>query len=170
MQRWWKVMVGVGIIVASVAVLIVLWSSALHRGRLSHCRNNLRYLGQLTVQNWQDLDPERTGRDFWQAVREARYKTTRGEWLKYPEHDPVLCPVFGQTVSNRDDPAAIDYAGPSNLPDELKELPHTEPVGADRPGNHPDGGIHVLRLDTSVEEVFPVVELKGKGSAPGLKD
>lgn len=162
MRSTWKLLLSVGILIAAVAILVVLWSSARHRGRLSHCRNNLRLLGQLTVLNWQDLDPERTGRDFWQAVREARYKTTRGEWLRYPEHDPALCPVYGRTVSDRDDPKAIDYRGPKEVRDELRETPKTEPIGADRPGNHPDGGIHVLRLDTSVEEVSLLVDLRKK--------
>ena len=162
MRASWKLLLSVGVIIAAIALLIVLWSSARHRGRLSHCRNNLRLLGQLTVLNWQDLDPERTGRDFWQAVREARYMTTRGEWLRYPDHDPVLCPVYGRTVTNRQDPQAIDYLGPKEVREELRDTPKTEPMGADRPGNHPDGSGHVLWLDTSVEEVLPVLDLRGK--------
>ena len=145
---------------AAVAVLAVLFVNARERALTAHCRNNLRHLGRLFVNNWQEVDPELKGRAFWQEVRKAQWTNVRtGEWINYPSPDPFVCPVYGRTVSDPKSAQAIDYRGPRRVHEELRETPREEPVGADRPGNHPGGGGHVLRLDTSVGETGRIVPL-----------
>ena len=162
------------VLAAAAAVLVVLYQSARARGLEAHCRNNLRHLGGLASRNWNAIDPQRTGRDFWQAVREAQYRDVRGKWQTITP-DPFVCPVLGTTVSRPDSKETIDYRGPVKVRETLRETPKTEPIGADRPGNHPWGG-HVLRLDTSVEEIARIVERAKDGegawsaAAGALKD
>lgn len=158
-----KTAVAAAALAAALAVLLVLAVGARHRGRLAYCRNNLRHLGGLAVRNWALLDAERGGRAFWQQVREAQYRDVRGRWQ--PIHpDPFVCPVLGTTESHPDSPEAIDYLGPREIREQAKDMPSGQPLGADRPGNHPGGGGHVLRLDTSAEEVNPFVERLGETS------
>jgi hypothetical protein len=155
-------------VAAALAVLLILAAGARQRGRLAHCRNNLRHLGGLAIRNWALLDPERTGRAFWQQVREAQYRDVRGRWQ--PIHpDPFVCPVLGTTESRPDSPEAIDYLGPRAVREQAKDTPAGQPLGADRPGNHPGGGGHVLRLDTSADEVNPFVERLG-GTSPAWRE
>lgn len=157
-----------------LALLVVLFSAAKTRGAEAYCRNNLRHLGGLAVRNWNGIDPERTGRDFWQAVREAQYRDVRGKWQPVSP-DAFVCPVKGTTVSKVDDKTTIDYRGPAKVRENLKDTPRTEPIGADRPGNHDSGGF-VLRLDTSVDEIPRIVERAKDGdplwaaAAASLKD
>ena len=158
MSPFLKLAAGLIVVGGAVSVLAVLYVGARERGRVAHCRNNLRHLGILAVINWQELDPEETGREFWQGVRVVKYKNTLGQW-RYPEYDPFTCPVLGRTATNVEDPAAIDYRGPRTIRDLLRDTPKDEPIGADRPGNHPGGGGHVLRFDTSVDESERVREL-----------
>jgi len=146
---------------AAAAVLVTLYHSARVRGLEAHCRNNLRHLGGLAARNWNAIDAGRTGRDFWQAVREAQYRDVRGKWQPITP-DPFVCPVRGTTVSKADTKETIDYRGPAKVRENLKETPKTEPIGADRIGNHSDGGF-VLRLDTSVEEIPRIVERAKNG-------
>ncbi len=135
---------------AAAALLLSLYAGARHRARLSHCRNNLRHIGSVAARNWSLLDPGRTGRGFWQSVRELEYRTVKGDW-KAMKPDPFVCPVHGKTASLPADQGAIDYRGPRTVAEDWRTLAKTEPVGADRPGNHPSGG-HVLFLDGSVKE------------------
>jgi hypothetical protein len=162
------------VLAAMAAVLVVLYHNAVTRGREAHCRNNLRHLGGLASRNWNAIDPSRTGRDFWQAVREAQYRDVRGKWQPI-NPDPFVCPVLGRTITQPDQKETIDYRGPVKVRETLRETPKTEPIGADRIGNHSSGG-HVLRLDTSVEEIPRIVERAKDGgpawtaAAGALKD
>jgi hypothetical protein len=162
------------ILAVAVAVLVALAGGSRARAMETHCRNNLRHLGGLAARNWNAIDPHRTGRDFWQAVREAQYRDVRGKW-QIIDPDPFVCPVLGTTVSKVDDARAIDYRGPIKVREQLKDTPRAEPIGADRAGNHRSGG-HVLRMDTSVEALPPLIEPVKEGdplwrSAEGaLKD
>lgn len=151
MGGWGKVIVGLSAAAVAAALLVVLYANARSRANVSHCRRNLGHLGKIAVSNWQSLDPSLKGRAFWQNVREVTYKSIRGEW-KTLEPDPFICPVYGKTLSRPADASAIDYRGPKAVRESLRDMPHAEPLGADRPGNHASGG-HVLRLDTSVAEV-----------------
>ncbi len=145
----------VGIIVA-VAILFVLYSGARRRARLSHCRNNLRHLGGLAVRNWENLDKQKAGRFFWQEIREAQYHSLDGKW-SVPPTQPFTCPLVDHPApANPEDPASIDYLGPRTVRKSARETPKGEPIGSDRPGNHSSGG-HVLRLDTSVDDLPPVI-------------
>ncbi len=138
-------------LLGGASLLLVLYSGARTRGLESHCRNNLRHLGGLAIRNWNALDPQRTGRSFWQGVREAQYRDVRGKW-QAPHPDPFTCPVFGRTATRLEDAGSIDYRGPRKVAEDLRHHPKAEPLGADRPGNHPSGGF-VLRVDGSVEGV-----------------
>jgi len=151
-----------GVAVAAAAALLVsFYYGARTRGLEAHCRNNLRHLGGLAARNWNAIDPQRTGRDFWQAVREAQYRDVRGKWRPISP-DPFVCPVLGSTVSQPEKKETIDYRGPAQVREQLKDTPKTEPIGADRPGNHSSGG-HVLRLDTSVDDLPRIVEKANDG-------
>jgi hypothetical protein len=158
----------------AIAVLVALVSGSRTRAMETHCRNNLRHLGGLAGRNWNTIDPRRTGRDFWQAVREAQYRDVRGNWQPI-DPDPFVCPVLGTTVSRIDDARTIDYRGPIKVREQLKDTPRAEPIGADRAGNHRSGG-YVLRVDTSIEALPPVIVSAKEGdplwrSAEGaLKD
>jgi hypothetical protein len=153
----------VALAAVAVALLVALAAGATSRGKLAHCRNNLRQLGLIAVGNWDPVDPPtRTGRGFWQQIREAQYRDIRGQWRK-PDPDPFVCPVHGRTESRPDDPSRIDYRGPRRLRKDVREFPRSEPFGADRPGNHPDGGGFVLRLDGSVSSIPPLVDPAGAG-------
>jgi len=158
-----KIAAAVGVLALAFALLVALYVGARTRGQEVYCRNNLRQLGDLAVRNWGAIDPRRTGRDFWQAVREEQYRDIRGKWRTI-DPDPFVCPVHGSTVSKVDDARAIDYRGPSQVRPRLRDTPKAEPLGADRPGNHSSGGF-VLRLDTSVEEVPRLVERDADGGA-----
>ena len=167
------VLAGVGL-VAAFAVLVVLFASARTRGKEAYCRNNMRHLGSIAWSNRGAVDPQRTGRDFWQAVREAQYRDVRGKWQPISP-DPFVCPVLGTTVSAITDPKTIDYRGPVQVREQFEQTPKAEPIGADRPGNHSSGG-HVLRLDTSVKEIPKLVDRVKNGdplwdaAASALKD
>jgi hypothetical protein len=156
-----KVLVAAAVAVAAAALLVVLYAGARHRAQVSHCRNNLRHLGCIAARNGTLLDPEKAGRAFWQNVREVEYKTVKGDWK--PLHpDPFLCPVLGKTHSQPQDPAAIDFRGPKKVREQFETTPKDEPLGADRLGNHADGG-HVLYLDLSVRELPAVIRSPGGG-------
>jgi hypothetical protein len=150
-----------GMIAAVLALLVTLYVGARTRGLEAHCRNNLRQLGDIAWRNRNSIDPDRKGRDFWQAVREAQYRDVRGKWQRL-DPDPFICPVHGTTVSKVDDLKAIDYRGPAKVREQMKDTPKAEPLGADRAGNHSSGGF-VLRLDTSVEEAPRLVERAKEG-------
>jgi len=144
-----KALIGAAVGVAAAALLVSLYAAAAGRGREIHCRNNLRHLGSAASSSWSLLDVTKTGRAFWQEVRVAVYRDVQGKWK--PIHpDPFVCPVHGNTRTDRENPQAIDYLGPRKLPDDLKAYGSNAPLGADRAGNHPSGG-WVLRLDTSVD-------------------
>jgi hypothetical protein len=152
----------------AVAVVLILYAGARNRGLEAHCRNNLRHLGTLAASNWQAIPTDQTGRAFWHAIRLEQYRTkgAKPQWLPpyvSPEdkpRDPFLCPVLGGTLSNPEDPRAIDFLGPRTLREQDESPPKAEPIGADRPGNHPSGG-HVLRVDGSVRPVASIVERAG---------
>lgn len=152
---------------AAAVLLIVLVVQAKQRGRMSYCRNNLRQLGVLATVNWQAIDPARTGRNFWQAVREAQYRTVKGEW-KAISPDPFVCPVLAKTGSRATDPAAIDYRGPKSVPEEIRAWPKGAGLGADRAGNHASGG-HLLFVDMSVENMEEG-DARWSAAARGLSD
>lgn len=159
---------------AAAAVLVALYAGARSRGLEAYCRNNMRQLGTLAWNNREAIDPQRTGRDYWQAVREAQYRDVRGKWREI-RPDPFVCPVRGTTASQVGDAATIDYRGPVKVREQFKDTPSTEPIGADRPGNHSSGG-HVLRLDTSVQSIPRLVDRAKDGdllwgaAAAALKD
>lgn len=129
-----------------------------------------------------NFDPTRTGRAFWhelrfisrrlnrdidvkgledpevsaEACREIPCpwpKQHRHEWKPYIQGaDPYVCPVFAKTRTDPEDPAAIDYRGPKAVP---RGIEGHAVIGADRPGNHPDGGGFVLFSDGAVEYAGP---------------
>jgi hypothetical protein len=169
-----KIAAAAAVLAAAAGVLIVLYSGARARGQEAWCRNNLRHLGTIAWNNREQIDPSRVGRDYWQAVREAQFRDVRGKWREI-NPDPFVCPVLGTTVSNVQDPKTIDYRGPVKVREQFQETPKSEPIGADRIGNHSSGG-NVLRLDTSVQEITRLVDAASesdelwKAAASALKD
>ncbi len=151
-----KIVAAAVALAVAVSLLVALYVGARARGKEAYCRNNLRQLGDLASRNWSAIDPQRTGRDFWQAVREEQYRDVRGKWRPI-DPDPFVCPVHGSTLSKVDDAKTIDYRGPAKVRAQVKDTPKAEPIGADRPGNHSSGGF-VLRLDTSVEEIPRLID------------
>jgi hypothetical protein len=154
------------------ALLVVLVVNARQKGRLSHCRNNLRRLGTIIHKerlNLVEEPPEGRGRAFWQEFRESEYYNAgRKEWRKKGELNPFGCPVRGVApasfleMSDADfarhmtDPTTIDYRGPKAWP--------TSPSGplllaSDRDGNHPSGG-HVMFADLSVVKADGAVSVR----------
>ena len=169
-----KIVLGAVLLAAATGVLVSLYVGSRTRGREAWCRNNLRHLGTLSWNNREQIDPSRTGRDFWQAVREAQFRDVRGKWRDI-NPDQFVCPVLATTVSKVEDARTIDYRGPVKVREQFRETPKDEPIGADRPGNHASGGF-VLRLDTSVQDVPRLVERAKEGdplwgaAAAALKD
>lgn len=119
------------------------WTGARHRGQLSHCRNNLQWLGELAKQALTEasLNPElpdfeelkkARGREFWRVVWKIKLSK------KPRELSPFACPFVHENVplSGTEDLAIdhIDYRGPAYDPFECT----TEfmPLGADRQNNH----------------------------------
>ncbi|MBI2932355.1 MAG: hypothetical protein HYY16_11955 [Planctomycetes bacterium] len=159
-----KLGVGSAAIGVLAAILVVLAVGARLKGKLSHCRNNMRYLGVLArkeLMSAPDQPPEERGRAFWQWVREQQYHNPRDQtWVLKGALNPFGCPVRGRapldltSLSRQEyakimsDPSTIDYRGPKSLPDPLEG---NVMLGADREGNHPSGG-HVLMADLSVSE------------------
>ena len=151
--------------VVLLALLMVSWSGARERGMLHHCRNNLRRLGFIAINNQAFLDPELRGVAFWNQVRELQYKTLKGDWLPM-DPDPFICPVYGKTKSDREDPKAIDYLGPGYDPTKLVS---GRPIGGDRERNHSPG--YVVLYDTTVREDEPRrVDVKEPGHRKWLQD
>jgi hypothetical protein len=169
-----KIALGGVIAASALALLAVLYHGARVRGLEAYCRNNLRHLGGLASRNWNAIEPQRTGRDFWQAVREAQYRDVRGKWQPIVP-DPFVCPLLKTSASQPEQKETIDYRGPAKVREQLRETPKAEPIGADRIGNHPTGG-HVLRLDTSVEDIPRLIDRAKDGdplwgaAAAALKD
>ena len=152
-----KILVSAVVLSVAAALLVALYAGARTRALVSHCRNNLRHLGGLAIRNWENLDKTKTGRLFWQEVRQAQYLSLQGKW-SIPDTEPFTCPVLHpEGHPNPEDPHTIDYLGPREVRPELRKGgPKAEPIGADRPGNHVRGGL-VLRLDLSVDEAVPSV-------------
>jgi len=156
-----KILIVLATVPIALAVLAVLYTGARQRALVSHCRNNLRHLGGLAGRNWENLDTQKTGRLFWQEVREAQYHALDGSWSVPADREPFTCPVIHPGLHPRpDDPGTIDYLGPRTVRKDPRKTPRAEPIAADRPGNHPSGGL-VLRLDTSVEDLTPVIDAEG---------
>ncbi|GEM_PF-5544736 len=170
----------VGFLVAGVVSLtVVSTAESRRRARHHHCRNNCRRLGEIAGQEISANKLTKTGRLFWHQVRFRAYTAARQKIpaatveeeeakdctqvpCRNPKHehawksiwpDPFVCPVYGRTVSNREDPETIDYRGPRVLP---VPVPERFLIGADRPGNHPDGSGFVLYSDRSIQEKFEV--------------
>jgi len=158
-----KIVLAAAVVFTALAVLGVLYAGARLRALLSYCRNNLRHLGGLAVRNWENLNSGNTGRHVWQEIRDAQYRSLDGTKWSVPAAEPFTCPLLGRGHADPADPGSIDYMGPRTIRPSARETPRAEPIGADRPGNHPSGGL-VLRLDTSVDSLPPAID-EAKGDA-----
>jgi len=176
-----KLVVALAAAVVIGAVLVMLTWRARAEGRLSHCRNNLRHLGELAhaqfAANYESV-PDAGGRAFWQVVREFNYFDARNRsWIKKPLN-PFGCPVRGAAPPDlaeldpqalaryMSDPATIDYRGPAAFPPEPARIA----LGADREGNHPRGG-HVLTADFTILRTSEALDVSTDWSkAAGLRD
>lgn len=164
-----------GFAVTSLATLAVIATiESKRRAKLHHCRNNCRKLGEIGSNEFLAGKVTMTGRLFWHQVRFLTYSTARQkepaeseteeeakdcpqQKCRNPRHehlwkpiwpDPFICPLQS-THSDREDPGAIDYRGPRAIPTRISERML---IGADRPGNHPDGSGFVIFSDRSIKE------------------
>jgi hypothetical protein len=170
-----------GVVAVLALAMGLAWANSRHRGRLSHCRNNLQWLGELAKHSLTEasLNPDlpdfdalkkSRGRAFWMAV--WRIKLSK----KPREISPFACPFVhpSASLSGSEDLAgdAIDYRGPAHDPFETGE--DFTPIGADRSENHGDT-LTVLYIravvkkrrgrgdDTEYKEFEHKVELIRKG-------
>ncbi|MBI4566620.1 MAG: hypothetical protein HY716_18235 [Planctomycetes bacterium] len=170
-----------------LALLVILASGARARGKLTYCRNNLRFLGQLAHQQLPSgvdesgAEVHLTGRAFWQAVRRDHFTRSnprlgKREWIvRFGGMNPFGCPVRGaqpldlsrlkpsELEAHMSDPETIDYLGPRR-PIEAPP-PGFLILGADRRGNHPRGG-HILRVDLSIDDLRDAVNVQEWVAAP----
>ena len=170
-----KLGIAAAVAAGAAGVLVIAAAGARERGRDTYCRNNLRRLGEFAYQKLasRDLIPE-TGRNYWQVIRFENWTDVRGDQTKWVLRFGGLnifgCPVrgvqpldlselsadeYGRFMS---DPNTIDYRGPRTPAGSLSVLPYA--LGADRPGNHPNGGGHVLLADLRVKEIREAVVIK----------
>jgi hypothetical protein len=186
-----KIGIAVALILAVAGFLVVAADGARGRGRMTHCRNNLRKIGEMAHQKLEsEIDNPVTGRAFWQEVRSEQFskldrKTGKDKWdIRFGGMNPFACPVLGTQPADlsiyADDyaglerlmsnPSTIDYRGPRSPVSSSSGKP--EVLGGDRPGNHPRGSGHVLLIDLSVREIRDAltVQLADEGSAQGLSD
>lgn len=178
-----KLGIAVALAAAAAGLLFVAAAGARERGRISYCRNNLRKLGEMAFQKLGSDDVSGdTGRKFWQEIRVENFTTVKGgkeTWVvRFGGLNPFGCPVRGiqpldlSELADADlerhmtDPATIDYRGP-RLPPGIHSARMARPLGADLPGNHRDGGGHVLLVDLSVREMREAVSFKEFRDATG---
>jgi hypothetical protein len=169
-----KLGIAAAVTAAAGAVLLVAAAGARERGRDTYCRNNLRKLGELAFQNIAPGEPPATGRAFWQEMRVEYFTDVRNEkvkWIiRFGGLNPFGCPVRGvqpldlsvlseeELARHMSDMTTIDYRGPRSPADSSSVRPYA--LGADRPGNHPNGGGHVLLADLRVREIREAVVVK----------
>jgi hypothetical protein len=154
--------------------LLIAAAGAKERGRNTHCRNNLRKLGEMAYQKAASED-QRTaeGRAYWQEVRQEYFTDVKGgkeTWIvRFGGLNPFGCPVKGvqplnlAKLSEADltrlmtDPTTIDYRGPRLQG--ASPLPRPEALGADIEGNHGGSGGNILLIDLSVREIRDAVRV-----------
>ena len=192
-----KIFGGVAVVAAMASFLVVALTGARRRAELTHCRNNLRRLGEdaatllekdesmirRRLNAWAaetgDAGPvELRGRRFWQAVRLVVYRQKfpkeNREGYKYVGVDMFDCPLNGAGARNWDSLDTIDYRGPDEelLPDHVEAgRVANRVVGADRAGNHASGG-YVLFLSMEIRDRYPeLTELRvDEGAGAGTSD
>ena len=167
-----KAVLAVALVAVLAGFLVVAAEGARSRGRMTHCRNNLRKIGEMAHQKVEnEIDNPVTGRAFWQEVRTTQFskvdrKTGKDRWdIRFGGLNPFACPVLGSqpadlTIFAEDyaglerlmsDPSTIDYRGPKSPVNPASTKPET--LGGDRPGNHRNRSSHVLFIDLSVREI-----------------
>ena len=136
---------GVFVIGILAALLLPAIAKATERAKVTSCANNLRqmwtlqsvYMSQFGGR--EKLLPTETGAAFWLKLTQ-----TQPPLIDPTEHEVFLCPVHGVEIAGH-----CDYLGPAVDANSLKA---EDPVGADAPHNHKNGG-NVLRKDGSILEV-----------------
>lgn len=155
-RLYWKTLFGGLVFFGLTSVMLVAYHGARVRGRMTHCRNNLRYLGErgieLLRESWLG-SPEAGqvrqggGRRFWKLVRDVKL---RGKKL---DLSPFACPfVMGDRTPLEEGPLpleAITYRGPAADP--FSHSGAEFPLGADRPEDHHGRPIHVLLVKLKQE-------------------
>jgi hypothetical protein len=180
-----KIAAIVAVIVAMGSFLAVGLAQARRRADLTHCRNNLRRLGEdvnvylerhptmirKVIADWEErkgqaVKLEKRGRGFWQAVRLVLYSTKRPREgaidYKPVPLDMFDCPVNGTGARDWDDPETIEYRAPAEdfPPAKLEEWNFKQPFAADRIGNHgPHEPGYALFLSLEVRQGRPEVSV-----------
>ena len=140
-----KVLIVTGATVVAASFLLVAFHGARVRGRTTHCRNNLRYLGERTIELLREerLNEESpgaargVGQAFWRRLAEVKLK---GKKL---DVSPFACPfVAGDLVPFDGGPSfVVTYRGPGKDP--LANEGEFA-LGADGENDHEGRPIHVL--------------------------
>jgi type II secretory pathway pseudopilin PulG len=137
--------VGVGgIVILGIlaALLLPAIARATELAKVAACSNNLRQLYSLQI-TYMSV--------YGGPKKEMPSETGSAFWLKLSKTTPPLvtemeiysCPVLAKPGER-----SCDYLGPSQSANDLQS---PDPVGADRPGNHREGG-NVIHKDGSVTE------------------
>ena len=128
------------------AVVVVMMNSAQKRAASTSCANNLSQLWKLQNVYMSQFGgktkslPEETGSAFW-----LKLSKTQPPLVDPATADVFICPVKG-------DGSKCDYLGPGSP---ASSLPQDAIVGADKPGNHRDGGNVVRKSGDVVEHADP---------------
>lgn len=126
-----------------VMVLLPTAGPSQRRSRVTACANNLAQLWKMQNVYMSQYGgrmkamPLETGGGFWLKLRDPKINLIDPAMAEI-----FLCPVHGEE-------GTLDYLGPRI---HVGELNDGDWVGADRPGNHPDGG-NVLRKSGDVTEL-----------------
>jgi hypothetical protein len=138
-------LVGVGILLV-VALLVPAIADANARARITSCASNMRQI--FVMQSTYALQfggdnreyPTETGSAYW-----LKLTRTTPPMIGPTELEVLLCPVHDKSA-----PGTCDYLGPSRP---YKALVPADPVGADRKGNHRDGG-NIMKKSGDVLELI----------------
>ena len=146
-----------GILAVAVGcVFFVMYQGAAKRAAVTGCANNLSQLWKMQCLHMMQMNGNRkllhdkTGEEFWLVLEQSNPPHVTPE-----NRDIFLCPL-------RSDHGKCDYRGPA---ESLKGFADDAWVGADKAGNHPEGG-NALRKSGDVHELHDEEFRKISGLRP----
>lgn len=144
------------VIIAAVSVTTVAFIGSRHNSMLTHCKNNLRRLAQLSdpeIRSVIESGPDETtefGKKFWLNL----WKKEKTPGIKQTLI-PLTCPFTGNEYRETAD--SIEYRGPRKLEftfGEQKVTTFELAIAADKVGNHGNGNggnVAILKITVRVE-------------------
>lgn len=142
-----ELLVVIVIIGLLAAILLPAISRALRNAKITGCVNNLSQLWKMQNNYMAQFGgtnksmPTETGGEFW-----LKLQRTHPPLIDTTLSDIFFCPAKASPTGH----GTTDYMGPSVFVDTYTE---GQPVGADRSGNHIEGGGNVLRKSGDVGSV-----------------